>query len=316
MAEVDNLTPAREAYARQDWPAVAAAFATVPPDAMTADDLAAYADTQFWLGQMADSLRLAAAAYDAFLKESRPEGAAMSAVLLGILHIAIGDEPQGMGWISRAGRLAQDLPECVVHGYLMFLTEVQAKLQLGQPAAAVGAARRMQDLGRRLDDHDLVAMGIHSEGRALIRCGAAADGLALIDEAMVSVLDRRLTPFNQWTLYCFTIDACHEVADLHRMSRWTELTEHWLASLPDALGPGFGGMCAVHRAQLHLLHGAWRRRSAPPFPPRSSTLSGSTTRPRPGISSPSRGDYAAPRARPRRTTKPTPAAAIRNPDGR
>jgi DNA-binding CsgD family transcriptional regulator/tetratricopeptide (TPR) repeat protein len=266
MANVsDTLARARAAYAQQDWPAAATSFAAVGSDEMTADDLAAYADTEFWLGHMADTLRLGGAAYDAFLEESRPEGAAMAGILLGIFHMSRGDEPQAMGWMGRARRLTQDIPECVVHGYLMFLTEVQQSLQFGQPAEAVAAARRLQDLGCRLDHPDVLAMGIHAEGRALLKAGDPVHGLALIDEAMVSVLDCRLSPFNQWTLYCFTIDACHEVADLHRMSRWTQLTEQWLASLPDALGPGFGGMCGVHRAQLHLLHGAWEdERSALP----------------------------------------------------
>lgn len=255
----DSLTRARAAYTQQDWPAAARGFAAADPGDLTADDLAAQADSAFWLGRMDDTLRLGAAAYDAFLAESRPEGAAMSAVLLGIFHMAGGDEPQGMGWIGRAARITEDLPACIVHGYLMFLTEVEAKLRLGRPAEAVTAARRMQELGRRLDHPDLTAMGIHAEGRALLKSGQPADGLALMDEAMMSVLDGRLNPFNQWTLYCFTIDACHEVGDLGRMSRWTELTERWLATLPaaDALGPGFGGMCGVHRAQLHLLHGNW-----------------------------------------------------------
>ena len=255
----DSLTRARAAYTQRDWPAAAEGFAAADPGDLTADDLAAQADSAFWLGRMDDTLRLGAAAYDAFLAESRPEGAAMSAVLLGIFHMAGGDEPQGMGWIGRAARIVEDLPDCIAHGYLMFLTEVEAKLRLGQPAEAVTAARRMQELGRRLDHPDLTAMGIHAEGRALLKSGQPADGLALMDEAMISVLDGRLNPFNQWTLYCFTIDACHEVGDLGRMSRWTELTERWLATLPaaDALGPGFWGMCAVHRAQLHLLHGDW-----------------------------------------------------------
>lgn len=41
------------------------------------------------------------------------------------------------------------------------------------------------------------------------------------------------------------------------MGRWTALTEEWLRTRPSAanLGPAFGGMCGVHRAQLHLLHG-------------------------------------------------------------
>ena len=255
----ENLMRAREACAAQDWTTAAASFAAVVSEELAAEDLAAYADIQFWLGHAEDTMRLTAASYDAFLAESRRADAAMAAVRLGIFHMALGDEPQGIGWVGRAARLVEDLPECAVHGYLIFLTEVQANLQFGRPAEAVTAARRMQQLGRRLDQPDVSVMGIHAEGRALIKSGQPAAGLALIDEAMVSVLDGRLTPFNQWTLYCFTIDACHEVADLGRMSRWTELTEEWLASLPgaDALGRGFGGMCGVHRAQLHLLHGAW-----------------------------------------------------------
>lgn len=297
MADDGTMIWAQEAYARQDWHAAATSFAAAGPDEMTADDLATYADTEFWLGHMDDTLRLGAAAYGAFLEESRSEGAAMAGVLLGIFHMAMGDELQAMGWIGRAGRLAQDIPECVVHGYLMFLTEVEANLKFGRPSEAVTAARRMQDLGRRLNHPDLVAMGVHAEGRALLKSGDAATGLALIDEAMVSVLDRRLSPLNQWTLYCFTIDACHEVADLRRMSRWTELTEQWLASLPDALGPGFGGMCGVHRAQLHLLRGAWEEaeRAALPAAQLDSV----------------RVPYCWPRAMPRRRSpySATPAAA-------
>lgn len=260
MTDDVNLTLGREAYARQDWPVAAASFAAAAPEAMTADDLAAWADCQFWLGHMDDTLRLGAAAYDAFVAASRPTDASLAGILLGIFHMSRGDEPQATGWIGRAARLVRDLPECEAHGYLMFLTEVQANLQIGRPSDAAAAARRMQDLGRRLSQPDLMTMGIHAEGRALVRSGNTADGLALVDEAMLTVLDGRLSPFNSWTLYCFTIEACHEVADLGRMSRWTELTERWLTSLPAAaaIGGGVEGMCAVHRAQLHLLHGAWR----------------------------------------------------------
>jgi DNA-binding NarL/FixJ family response regulator len=56
-------------------------------------------------------------------------------------------------------------------------------------------------------------------------------------------------------LYCHTIATCHAIADVRRMVRWTELTEQWLATLPAAVF--FDGLCGVHRAQLHLLHGAW-----------------------------------------------------------
>ena len=82
-----------------------------------------------------------------------------------------------------------------MHGYLLSFTAVEASLMAGQPAAAVDAARRVQDLGRRVDAPDLVALGMNGEGRALIRSGHLVDGLALLDEAMVTVLDGQLAPF-------------------------------------------------------------------------------------------------------------------------
>ena len=251
----DSLTRARRAYAAQDWRSAAAHFDAVPPERLTADDLAAYADAVWWLGRIEDNLRLGAAAYDAFLAESRPAEAARTAMVLGIFHMARGDEPQAVGWLGRAGRLAEGIPECPVHGYLLNFTAVEASLMAGQPAAAVDAARRVQDLGRRVDAPDLVAVGMNGEGRALIRSGHLVDGLALLDEAMVTVLDGQLAPFISGTLYCHTIAACHEVADVRRMTRWTDLAERWLTTFPAAVF--FGGLCGVHRAQLLLLRGEW-----------------------------------------------------------
>ena len=251
----DSLTRARRAYAAQDWRSAAAHFDAVPPEPLTADDLAAYADAVWWLGRIEDNLRLGAAAYDAFLAESRLAEAARTATVLGIFHTARGDEPQAVGWLGRAGRLARGLPEGPVHGYLLSFTAVEASLMAGQPAAAVDAARRVQDLGRRVDAPDLVAVGMNGEGRALIRSGHLVDGLALLDEAMVTVLDGQLAPFISGTLYCHTIAACHEVADVRRMTRWTDLAERWLATFPAAVF--FGGLCGVHRAQLLLLRGEW-----------------------------------------------------------
>ena len=112
----DILTRARRAYAAQDWRSAAARFDAVPPERLTADDLAAYADAVWWLGRIEDNLRLGAAACDAFLAESRPAEAARTAMVLGIFHMARGDEPQAVGWLGRAGRLAEGIPESPVHG--------------------------------------------------------------------------------------------------------------------------------------------------------------------------------------------------------
>ncbi len=107
------MARARAAYATQDWPTAAASFDALAADQLTGDDLAAYADTLWWMGRTEDNLRLGAAAYDAFVAESRPADAAMAATLLGIFRLSRGDEPRaahehpgprlGWGFTFRSG---------------------------------------------------------------------------------------------------------------------------------------------------------------------------------------------------------------------
>ena len=251
----DILTLARQAHEAHDWATAASHFDAVGVEGLNAADLAAYADDLWWLGRVEDNLRTLAAACEAFVADSRPAEAGWAAILLGIFHLGRGDVPQATGWIGRAGRLLQGAPECPAHGLLIQVTEVESSLQAGQPTAAVDAARRMRALGVRIDEPGVVLLAVTSEGRALIRAGHVVGGLSLLDEAMVAARDSRIGPFTAGSLYCHTIAACHEVGDLSRMSRWTELTEDWLSTL--TAGGVFGGLCAVHRAQLHLHRGAW-----------------------------------------------------------
>jgi DNA-binding CsgD family transcriptional regulator len=253
--QLDTLTRARRASVARDWPSAAACFDDVATDQLTADDLRSYAEAVWWLGRTEDALHLGSAAYDAFLSEARPVEAGMSAMRLGVLHLARGDEQQSSGWLGQARRLAGGIPECPLHGYVAVFIDVELSLTAGQPAAAVAAARRVQEIGRRFAAPELVIWGMHGEGRGLLKSGQVVDGLALLDEAMVALLHSQLDPFLTTALYCNAISACHEVGDLGRVMRWTELTEQWLASL--AAARVFTAMCRVHRAHLQLLHGEW-----------------------------------------------------------
>ena len=188
----DNLARARQAHAAQDWANAAACFDGVPTDQLTADDLAAHADAMSWLGRIEDTLRLTAAACEAFEADARPAEAGWAAMRLGLFHMGRGDKPQAMGWLGRTGRLLEGIPDCPAQGLLLLVTGVEASLQAGKPTAAVEAARQVQALGRRIDEPGLVLMGLNSEGRALIMAGQMADGLALLDEAMVTAIDLSL----------------------------------------------------------------------------------------------------------------------------
>jgi hypothetical protein len=53
---------------------------------------------------------------DALVAEPRPGDAAGVAFRLGAFHVSRGDEPQGMGWLSRSRHLLEGVRECRVHG--------------------------------------------------------------------------------------------------------------------------------------------------------------------------------------------------------
>lgn len=252
------LRTGRQAYERHEWREACDTFDAVPDDhAFEPDDLMAYSDAAWWLGRNDDALRLSEAAYQGYLEADRPAEAAEAAVEVAVIHGLRGDGPVAAGWVGRALHLAEDLPEGPLHGYLLYLTGVDAELGASDPSGAIGAAQQVQQLGRRFGDPNLVAAGLNGEGRALLRAGRVAEGMARIDEAMVTVLDGDLTPDIAGNLYCNTIAACYEVADLARMARWTELALSWVESLPAAVL--FGGICRVHQTQLLVLHGKWAR---------------------------------------------------------
>jgi hypothetical protein len=79
-----------------------------------------------------------------------------------------GDTAMGAGWMSRMQRLLVGESEAAEHGYPLYFA-IFALLGRGNFDAALVTARRMQDIGRRFDDPNLVAIGLVGEGRVLIK---------------------------------------------------------------------------------------------------------------------------------------------------
>jgi DNA-binding NarL/FixJ family response regulator len=217
------------------------------------DDLEDRADAAWWRGDVDESSALLERAYRNHLDEGRPRPAAMAAVGIAINAFLRGDGVVGSGWLGRAQRLLRDEPEQVEHGYLLYF-ELEGALD-GDPAAVVATAGRVRDIGRRHGDPNLVAAGDLFEGRALVRQGRVAEGMALLDEAMLAVLSGELRPEYAGNVYCHLMAAFHELADVRRAAEWTEATSRWLAGLPAAVL--FTGICRVHRSQVMARKGAW-----------------------------------------------------------
>jgi DNA-binding NarL/FixJ family response regulator len=80
-------------------------------------------------------------------------------------------------------------------------------------------------------------------------------GLALLDEAMVSVTNDELLPVITGLAYCNVIESCQEVYDLRRSQQWTAALARWCDGQPDLIP--YAGQCLVHRSELLQLRGDW-----------------------------------------------------------
>jgi DNA-binding CsgD family transcriptional regulator len=264
---MDDLDPvvaaARAAYARREWSIARNGFFAARATArgrggdLGGADLALLHDAAWWLGLVDESIAVGVDAHRALVASDERRLAAWVAIGVAVNHLLRGQTEPGLAWLGRAAGVVADLPECPEQGFVRYLTEVEAGLDGPDPDAVAVAAREVRELGRRLADPTLVACGAAGEGRALLRLGRVAEGMRLLDEAMLAAATEELQPEWAGDLYCHAMAACHELGDLRRARHWTAATERWLATLPAAVL--FTGICRVHRAQLHQIGGDWAR---------------------------------------------------------
>ncbi len=249
---------ARKAYRAHRWDEAYELFLAARRDAtLSAEDLGALADSAWWLGLVDESVAVGEESYRAHLAAGESRQAAWAAIGNAVNHLLRGEDAVGSGWIGQAAALLADDPECAEAGYLRYLVEVEGALDGPDLDAVLASAHAVGELGARLGEPNLVAAAAVGEGRVLVKQGRAADGLALLDRAMVAVLGGDLAPDWAGNLYCHMVAACHELSDIRRATQWTEALEQWLATLPSAVV--FTGICRVHRSQLMQLTGDWDR---------------------------------------------------------
>lgn len=262
----EPLSRALAAYDRRDWLSArqlfhaASACEQLPPDC-----LYALSDAAWWLGDAREFFDACELAHHAYLQACEPRRASIAAVDIAVVHYLQGDDAVGAGWIRRAQRLLEDQPEGVEHGYVLYLLEVEGPLggviqSEATSDSLVRAARHVRAIGQQHRDANLVAIGILGEGHAFIRIGRVAEGLALIDEAMVAVRSGQLNPVWAGNIYCHMMAAADELFDIRRARAWTEATENWLATMPAAVV--FNGICRVHRSRVYQISGDWDRAEA------------------------------------------------------
>ena len=195
MGVVDDLHRAREAYERREWVSAYRTLSDLDESDLTAGDFEALAITAYLLGQRNDCVQATQRAYQASADRGDVLAAVRSALWLWPSVLFEGGEGAiASGWVARAQRLLDEVEGDVVErGYLLQM-QAFGHIMQGEIAEAAAVAPQVTDYGRRFHDPDLLAVGLHFEGRLAIYSGRVADGLRLLDEAMVGVLAGEVSP--------------------------------------------------------------------------------------------------------------------------
>jgi DNA-binding NarL/FixJ family response regulator len=255
MAGTDRAEQARGAFERRMWgDAFDRLWAVHREGRLDATDLERLALAAYMVGRDDVCEEAWMAAHRAWLRGGVPERAARCAFWQALGLFFRGDLAPAMGWVARGARLLEeDRRDCVEQAWLRMLTALP-QLFVGD-AEAYSSLVAAGEIAERFADADATMLARLGRGYALIVQGRVDEGIAMLDEAMVSVTADEVTPMLAGIAYCQVIALCHTVFDIRRAREWTEALTRWCDAQPDIVP--FRGNCLIHRCEIFQLHGAW-----------------------------------------------------------
>ena len=249
-----TLQAGREAFDRHAWrEAFDLLTSAQASGGFLAEDLERLGDAAWLTGRIDDCIGARERAYAAYLEAGNRRRAAFMALRLTQDYWNKLAQSVAAGWLRQAVRLLEGEPESPEHGYLAYALSL-ITLLVGDIEATLEHSKRAFDIGERLGDRDVQALGLERQGRALVTRGEVAEGLALMDEAMAAAAAGELGVLATGSIYCSLIYTCENLADYRRAAEWTEVADRWCER--QSVG-SFPGQCRTHRAHIMRLRGAW-----------------------------------------------------------
>ncbi len=249
-----TLERAREALSSRRWTEAIELLPEAEAEGgVEAGDLEAWGEAAWWVGRLGLAIELRERAFAAHLAAGDRRHAAAAALALANDYSHRLESAIASGWVRRAERLLADLPETREHAYLL-RPMIGAALARGDFAVALEGAEREREIGARLGDPDIEALALQDKGRVLIGAGRVAEGMALLDEAVVAAVSGGVAPYTAAVVYCNATVACGDLTDYRRASEFAEVAKRWCDRQEIT---GFPGMCRIRRVEIMRLRGAW-----------------------------------------------------------
>ncbi|MDX1428859.1 MAG: hypothetical protein R3282_01175, partial [Rhodothermales bacterium] len=226
------MRKAEVAFADRAWETAYHAFVNADrANALGALHLEAMATSAYLAGREDAFLKTLERAHHLYLERDDRPSAARCAFWIGLTRMLVGDQGPAAGWLGRAARVIEGC-DCVEQGYLL-LPLVEQQIGEGSLDAACETSRKAGSIGDDFEDRDLVACARHLHGRALVLKGQFAEGVALLDEAMVAAASGELSPIVTGLVYCSVIEACQRAFALARAREWTKELSAWCDQQPE-----------------------------------------------------------------------------------
>lgn len=256
------LDDGRAALARGAWGDAVAALERVVSVLPAADPRCAEAWqgiglASYWRDDGARAVAAHEHAFAAYLDLGQPALAARMALWLADDHMAFhGAAAAANGWVERAERLLQGVPESEHHAWLL-VYRAHYHLQVEfDTDRAIALTREALACARAHHAADAEVVALALEGLTLVVQGDVATGMPLLDEASAAALTRDLSDLNAvaWAL-CALLQGCDTVRDFDRATEWCErvlaFCERW------GLGPVFTS-CRTRYASVLTWQGRWQ----------------------------------------------------------
>jgi DNA-binding CsgD family transcriptional regulator len=253
---VHVIDDARTASSDSRWGDAWRLWSTLAPESLDVDDLDRAATAGYLTGHDDEGFARWLRAHQICLAEGAVHRAAYFGGRLAQGHGFKGDFGRCRGWVDRTARLLDEADiDCVEQGYLQWGLGVLRIFEAGDMADAHAHFVHAGKIGARFAHRELITVTRVYEGRMLIYLGDIAEGMALLDEAMVAIEAGELSPLATGEAYCGVIDACSELSDFGRTKAWTESFIRWCDNQQELVL--YRGHCFLHHAEILELHGAW-----------------------------------------------------------
>jgi DNA-binding CsgD family transcriptional regulator len=248
----DPIAAGQAALARGAWAEARDLFQAALAREESAEALEGLGWAGWWLHDAELTLRARARAYRAYrVRDDVGAAGRVAAWLVADFHEFRSEDAAARGWLERAHRLLDDLPESADHGWLAVIEASFMLNVVGDLEEVSRAAGRGVRLARELALPDVEAIGLALEGLTLVLRARVKEGLCRLDEAAAIATGEELqSPISlSWAL-CYVISACEDIGDFPRAAQWCEVmrasAERWGAR--QALGvcrSVHGGVLAV-----------------------------------------------------------------------